>query len=167
MSIDDMPVRNRRLTVSLTKPPAPGFAIVALVGLAGCGGGPVPIYPVVGEVRLDGNPIGDRIAGATVLFEPTEEAQDGKVYSARGLIDEQGHYELTTFSAGDGAMAGRHRVAVVVHSGSAGVYEDKDQPGAPPRRVVPVHYASIKTSGLEVEVLPQSNHLNLDLKTSP
>ena len=38
--------------------------------LAGCGGGgPVATYPVEGEVRLDGNPVGDRIAGASVLFE--------------------------------------------------------------------------------------------------
>ena len=142
--------------------------MLALGWLAGCGGGdPVATYPVEGEVRLDGNPVGDRIVGASVLFEPTATAENGKAYSARGLIDKNGHYHLTTFSPGDGAMVGRHRVAVVVPSSVSGAREHLSQQVAPPPRLVPIRYASLNTSGLEVEVLPQANQLDLDLQSSP
>ena len=107
--------------------PAAWLAVVALGWLGGCGGSPVPTFPVEGEMRLDGDPIGDRIAGASVLFEPNGPAEDGKVYSARGLVDKDGRYRLTTFSPGDGATTGTHRVAVVVPSGISGVYEGSNQ----------------------------------------
>jgi len=46
------------------------LAVVALGWLGGCGGGPVPTFPVEGEMRLDGDPIGDRIACSSRTDRP-------------------------------------------------------------------------------------------------
>jgi hypothetical protein len=81
-----------------------GFLFALLVAAAGgCGGKNKPVR-VEGIVTLDGNPL----AGATITFVPEQEGRR----PASGVTDDDGSFELTTFQAGDGALAGDYKVTV-------------------------------------------------------
>src|SRR5262245_58302614 len=78
---------------------------VSLLALVGCGrSGGFETAKVKGVVTLDGKPF---TAGGTVVFEPERQ---GKM--AIGSIEADGTFNLTTYKKGDGAIVGRHRVAV-------------------------------------------------------
>lgn len=122
--------------------------LVALALLVGCGN---KTYPVEGQVVFeDGSPAKD-LAGYYIMFQ--SEDQTG---GANGLIHADGSFSVGTFNDGDGALRGKQRVAIA--------------PPAPevhkPR--LPVHlsdrYASFDTSGLEVEIKPQSNRLTIQVE---
>lgn len=77
--------------------------LVALcVLLAGCGSG-AKLGRVTGTVSVDGKPV----TQGTIMFIPA----DGK--AAVGSIGPDGHYTLTTFDDGDGALVGEHRVTIL------------------------------------------------------
>ena len=90
------------------------FGFAALGACAGCGGGP-KTYKVDGVVILDGKPL----AGATVAFMP--QAQDGHL--ARGLTDQDGKFQLSTFGTNDGAVRGEYKVTVI-KEGTSGAAPD-------------------------------------------
>ena len=81
--------------------------IVVLVSLTGCGDdGRVPTYEVQGKVVFkDGSPL----QGGSVicLSDSTEHSM-----SARGNIAEDGTFTLGTYESDDGAIAGKHLVAI-------------------------------------------------------
>ena len=132
------------------------LAVIALVTCAtGCSGNPAPTYPVRGTVRLDGKPL----ARGTVLFEPAAPGPDGKVHSARATIGPDGSYRLSTFGEHDGAVAGRHRAVVLASS------VNPENTGGTPEPVLPVKYASTRTSGLEYEVKPETDTIDIELTT--
>ena len=95
----------------------------------------------------------------TVLFEPTAPAGDGNVHSARAMIEPDGTYRLSTFGEADGAVAGQHCAVVLASSVNPETMGGAIQPA------VPVKYGSIRTSGLKYEVKPESNIINIELKT--
>jgi len=71
--------------------------------LLGCGGsGGKETAEVRGTVTLDGMPY---TQGGTITFRP-----EGGGKMATGYIESDGTYALTTYSAGDGAVLGRHQV---------------------------------------------------------
>ncbi len=80
------------------------LAVALLLAGAGCSGADKPVK-VEGTVTLDGKPL----AGATVSFEP-EDQQGG--HSANGFTDKDGHFKLTTYNTGDGALRGNYNVVV-------------------------------------------------------
>lgn len=84
------------------------LAWTLLLGLAaGCGGDSanrLPVYKVRGKVSFVGAPV----IGADVTFF-NEETQR----SAFGKTDDRGEFELTTYGANDGAVAGKHTVKIV------------------------------------------------------
>jgi hypothetical protein len=82
----------------------PLLTIVLLIGVSGCRG--PRLYPVRGKVVYkDGSPL----SGGMVVFETAE--GDAKV-SAVGPIRADGTFELGTYRARDGALAGKYRVLV-------------------------------------------------------
>ncbi len=108
----------------------------------GCGPQHPPTYPVQGRVEFaNGNPVK---AGSVELL-----AVDLKV-NARGTIDEQGRFTLTTFEDGDGAVAGKHRCVVVQMI----IAEKLGQAAGSQYGVVHPRFASYATSGLECEIKP-------------
>ena len=129
--------------------------LALLACVVGCSGNPAPTYPVQGTVRLDGKPM----ARGTVLFEPAEPGPDGKVHSARATIGPDGTYRLSTFGQYDGAVAGRHHAVVLASSANP------ESTGGTAEPVLPTKYGSPRTSGLEYEVMPQSNTIDIDLST--
>jgi hypothetical protein len=108
-----------------------------LLGAAGCGS---RLQPVRGKVTYpDGRPVTEGM----VVFEARD---DKEPITARGEIQPDGSYQLSTFKPGDGARLGKHRVLVAPKFDPNAV----DGPAKPPP--FDPRYADFKTSGLEVEV---------------
>jgi len=87
---------------------------------------------------------------------------------ARGQIQSDGSFTLTTYKEGDGAVAGMHDCVVVQFVMAEGISGHRPSTMG----VVDRRYASYSTSGLKAEISPDhSNELNLKvdgiLKTQP
>ena len=82
------------------------MAVLSLFfAVAGCSDGRLPTYPVSGQVVFaDGSPV----HVGTVELKSREHG-----IHARGEIDKDGHFVLSTYEPGDGAVAGRHDCVVV------------------------------------------------------
>ncbi|MBM4004576.1 MAG: carboxypeptidase regulatory-like domain-containing protein [Planctomycetes bacterium] len=117
------------------------FAWGLLLSLTGCSN-PLRTYPVSGKVVFDD---GSPVRVGTIEFK----SMDHQV-QARGTIERDGSYHLTTFQENDGAVAGRHRVVVVQMI----VVEDAPGIKVGKRGVVHPKFNSYSTSGLELEVVP-------------
>jgi hypothetical protein len=129
--------------------------------ILGCGGPGVGMQKVTGKVTVAGSPMQD----ITVTFLPTS----GR--PASGITDSSGNFTLATFSKGDGAVEGKHKVSfayrpVKPSDGSGGKpanIPDSSMsapakggaggttPGAPPAPFN-AKYSSPETSGIEVEI---------------
>jgi hypothetical protein len=125
--------------------------------LAGCGGGSDPdrldTVSAGGTVTYNGVPV----EGASVTFMP--QSEDG--HGAVGTTDEEGHFELTTYEPGDGAVVGDYKVKITkieaqgaLSQEEAQAYEEKGQTPPPIRAKsdLPLQYANPDTSGLTQEV---------------
>jgi hypothetical protein len=126
------------------------FALCVLLGgvpgLAGCGSG---YYPVRGKVTLeDGTPV----RKGMVVFENAEGTQ-----MARGRIESDGSYRLSTAKPGDGVRPGRYRVAIAA-------LDLTDVPDEKKRLPFDVKYTRHQTSGLEIEVKAGPNDIPIELK---
>jgi len=123
--------------------------VAAAVVAGGCGPGRPTTVPIRGSVTLDGKPV----AQATVLFVPAAGGVPG-----RGVTDADGGFTLTTFAEGDGAITGKHRVAVSkIKVTGVDATEDGMLPATVSGEVrtiwvTPQKYADASTSGLEVDV---------------
>jgi len=80
------------------------------------------------------------VEGAQVMFMPTQ----GR--PATGKTNADGHFTLSTFGTGDGAILGHHAVTIAKRVPLS------DQPYAPERSEVPERYASTAKSGLTADV---------------
>jgi hypothetical protein len=81
------------------------FVTLSLIGLffvGGCDSRPSRV-PVSGKVLIDGEPL----TYGAVVFSP----EGGRQSS--GIIDNAGHFTLTCFEPGDGALVGKHRIQVL------------------------------------------------------
>ena len=83
---------------------------------------------------------------------------------ARATTDENGSYRLGTRAPGDGAVAGSHRVAVVLRGPDKPIppdkvgqmmEEDMEGSGDP---LIPVRYFSATTSGLTASIEPDGDN---------
>jgi hypothetical protein len=117
---------------------------------AGCAdGGRAPVYPVRGQILLNGKPL----AEAIVTFH----LQDGGVSDAlpSGHTDAEGRFALTSYQPQDGAPAGAYAISVVCF---------RAQPlrkgvESAAQNVVPSRYANAATSKLTATVVPGNNEL--------
>jgi hypothetical protein len=125
----------------------------ALIMLAGCNRSSQESQ-VSGRVKLDGSEIGP----GTVVFAP---ADGGK--PAIGSIEADGSYTLNT-SREPGLAAGKYKVAVSIRELPKNV-KRSDQP--PPGKLrIPGKYELNTTSGLEYDVAPGRNTIEIDLNNS-
>lgn len=120
--------------------------VILLVGAAGCGAG---LHPVRGKVTL---PDGTPLAGGQVVFQREGE---GETISARGDIEADGSYSLSTQTPGDGAPMGKYKV--IVNPPPAVDAE------APAKRAPAAKYSDFSTSGLEFEVNPGMNEFPIQV----
>jgi hypothetical protein len=136
-----------------------GCLVVALsltALLSGCGGG---TNPVEGQlVWKDGSPAKE-LQGSFVLFELSE-----KQTSARGMIQADGSFRLTTNKPNDGALAGEHTV-MVVEVGRQHLGGPDGTALAP--GVMDARFSDPRTSGLKATVRPATNKITLTVEHPP
>jgi hypothetical protein len=133
------------------------FGLAAML-LAGCNRGGLTLAKVSGRVTIDGRPVKEGV----ILFVP--ERGPG----ASGPIDD-GRYFLTTRTAGDGAVVGRHKVyfAPKPPPGDPNVaaHETAAPPPPPKSDFPPPRYATPENSGLSVEVQPGANAADFEVSS--
>ena len=82
----------------------PLVAIVALLGCSSQKGSPK--FPVTGRVLVNGEPAG----GMYIRFHALQEDLDGQDAQPVAITDEEGRFELSSFTGGDGAAAATYHV---------------------------------------------------------
>ncbi len=134
-------------------------AITLCLLLSGCSD-QLRTYPVSGKVQFT---TGGAVHVGTVELKSREHN-----VQARGQIQKDGSFTLTTYKDGDGAIAGTHDCVIVQFVMAEGISRHK------PSRVgvVDRRFASYSTSGLTAEISPdKKNELILEvdglLKSQP
>lgn len=125
--------------------------------ICGCGDGRLETYLVKGRVTFtDGAPL----PRGTIEFQPALQAVNAKSadptgrVGARGAINEDGTFEMSTFEPGDGAIEGKHRVLV-----TAGLPPGPIDPFAPNSKpLIHARFQRFETSGLEFTVTPDGEN---------
>ena len=150
---------------------SPLVILAGLVVAAGCKGSATdrpPTEEVSGTVTLGGDPV----EGAIVTFVPA--VKDGE--SAVGMTDASGKYTLTTWEAGDGALAGDYAVKIVKFEAAAadqtGVVADEEGAYLPTdpndtgqqTNLLPEKYSNPGTSGLTATVAAGPNTIDFSLE---
>jgi hypothetical protein len=107
--------------------------LVMMVLSAGCSDGKPKRVPIAGKVLIDGKPL----TLGSIQFVPEGARPSG------GAIDRDGHFVLSCYVRGDGAVIGAHRVRVT----AAQNVSEKEL-----RWEAPKMYADIATSGIVVHV---------------
>lgn len=122
-------------------------------GVVGCEPGRKATYPVSGKVVFaDGSPL---ITGGIVLFESI--AAEGQSVIARGVVQDDGTFRLSTFEEGDGARAGKYRILVRAKRDAT----DYRERGIIPRPVIDSRYENYETSGLQFTVEENNNEFKV------
>lgn len=124
------------------------LAALVAVGLAGCGSSKT--HPVRGTIHFKDGEVAKELAGGTVEFESLDQR-----VSARGDIQADGTFRLTTYDSGDGAVPGQHKVVIVPR------VQNPDRPGPPP--VIHPRYERLETTDLVITVERKSNNLRLEV----
>jgi hypothetical protein len=120
--------------------------LTVLVGVAGCGSGRSAVngrvtYPD-GSPLTEGNVIGQMGEGVNSV-------------TVQGIVKRDGSFSWGTEREGDGAVPGKYRVAVVPRGlGDAELAQGK-RPAVDPK------YSNPQTSGIEFEVKPGRNKLDI------
>lgn len=121
-------------------------AFAALLGAVGCGS---DRYPVSGKVTLEdgsplteGNVVGEMGTGADRVM-------------VQGDVRPDGSFEWGTLRPGDGAKPGRYKVIVLPRALGDSELAQGMQPDVDDK------YSRYETSGIEFEVKPQKNELNI------
>jgi len=122
--------------------------LVLAVGLGlltvGCSSGKLPLASAGGKVTYQGKPL----EFGTILFQPT-----GGGLTARGEIQPDGTFVLGTYSDGDGAVIGKHKISITCNDTQRPGYTLA--PGAEAtvgKSLIPEKYTEAETSGLQAEV---------------
>jgi len=130
-----------------------GLLVSAIVG---CGGHEV--YPVQGMVvYADGSPATD-LENYVVTFESVDRqaTSDQPGVSASGTVKADGTFTVSTYEANDGAVPGKHRVAL-----SPEVQASDEAVG---EEIIDPKFYTFETSGLEVTITPGTNEVTLTVK---
>lgn len=126
---------------------------IGLLGIVGCGSGREKTYPVEGIVVFKD---GSHVKVGTV---ETKSLRTG--VQARGTIDQDGRFTLSTFENNDGAVAGDHQVVIVQFIQVEGIKNYRPSTMG----VVNRKHASYATSGLVMRVDPNGpNQVKLEVE---
>lgn len=124
--------------------------------LAGCGNSDeLPTGEVHGVVKYQGKPL----PSGSVTFIP-----DGPGKAASGEIQADGSYTLTTYSQGDGATIGGHKVMIISEKDTSELPAESAAANVDLSLIPEKYGMSPKTSGLTAEVKEGDNEINFDLE---
>jgi hypothetical protein len=127
------------------------LSLLVLLFVCGCSSGK-RTYAVDGEIQYDDGKPAVELVGGSVEFDLI-----GGKTTARGQIDADGHFKLTTFKSNDGALPGKHRVLIM----QPVMTRDAK---APPPDVIDRKYRTYDTSKLEATVEEKSNYITLKVE---
>jgi hypothetical protein len=131
-----------------------GLLLSCLMLIAGgCGPSHPPTYPVIGKVVFEN---GEACQLGTIEFRSLDH-----LVSARGKIEKDGAFKLSTWEPDDGAVAGKHQVIVqqLIITEDLSFAAHGHGPRVNPR------YGDYATSGLEVFVeAVEKNEVTVTLK---
>ena len=126
------------------------FASLLLTISPGCDAPPEATYPATGRVSFEGEPV----KGAIVTFVPE------KGRPATATSEDDGSFELSTFSPGDGAVAGRHTVTIIQTNPG----DEMILAGAPSKSSIPEKYTMPQKTPFTFDVKPDGdNHFDLNM----
>jgi hypothetical protein len=108
----------------------------------------VPVHPVAGAIKYQGRPV----VGAFVSLHP-KTATEG-VPNPRATVEKDGSFTVSTYNGNDGAPEGEYIVTVQWYKP---VRQGNDLVGGP--NVLPVKYASARTSDVKIRVAAGKNQL--------
>lgn len=126
-----------------------GVACLTLLALNGCGSSAPRTYRIPGKLTYDD---GTPVTGASVVLQTTVKDQ---AVVARGMATPDGKFELTTFTEGDGVVAGDHQVSI-----SPVPIAEGTKPLGPP---IPSQYWDFSTSQLTTSITPQTSEIVITL----
>lgn len=139
------------------------FGITATILMAsGCDSSSVrmEVHPVRGRVVVKGKPA---VNAQVSLFAVDDALKAPDAPFPRGTTTEDGYFELTSYTAGDGAPAGKY-VVTVIWRARAGESDDPEINDSMPDQLRG-RYSDPETSTLQVEVKAMENELpTLELK---
>jgi hypothetical protein len=119
----------------------------------GCGSNRPSMAPVEGKVVYQGKPL----EFGSVLFQPDAGPP------ARGVIQSDGTFHLSTYRDGDGAALGVNRVQITCNDlQRPGAADTNHEPGLG-KSHIPQKYARYDTSGLTVEVRARNEPVVFEL----
>jgi hypothetical protein len=138
------------------RPFYPGIwgALVVLGVLGGCSQSKEPwevVYPVSGTVKFEGKPV----AGAVVTFIPQDKSLP-KTVRPTAITEEDGTFEVGTYSQADGAPAGSYKVLVTHYT----VTGDAENP-IPGPNDLPQKYSKVEETDLQVTIEAQETELKV------
>lgn len=117
--------------------------MVLCCALTGCNQGKQHVVPFRGKVMYKNQPL----TNGSVMFQP----ENG--IHARGNIQADGTFELTTYREGDGATVGKNKVRIVsTVGGNTDASQGETSTGS---STIPESYNDFSTTPLEVEVPPE------------
>jgi len=100
-----------------------------------------PTYPVSGRVTY---PNGTPLPGGTIDFDAVD--LKGNLANATGIIEKDGSFRVYTFQENDGAVVGKHRVAILPPPTS------EERGGRRISNAVDSRFTEFESSGLTVTV---------------
>jgi hypothetical protein len=117
------------------------LSIIAILALSGCSSEKrVSVFPVAGKLSFQGRPA----AGAQVVLHPVNTSESNKV-APTATVQSDGSFVITAYEPGDGAPDGDY-VATIQW------YRFSKELNGPGPNVIPVKYASPRTSPIKVSV---------------
>ncbi|QDT13772.1 hypothetical protein K239x_57920 [Planctomycetes bacterium K23_9] len=128
------------------------------ITFVGCSGGATNVFPAGGIVRFAD---GQLLREGTVEFELVGKENAA---TATGEIQPDGSFLLGTFAVDDGAIAGKHRVAVIA---DVPIGTGAERPGVIAEAKLDQKYRDFDTSGLEFTVRESSNHFVIEVDYFP
>jgi len=123
--------------------------------VSGCGDSARETYPVSGLVRF---PDGSVLRDGSVEFELIGRKPP---VTATGMIGPDGTFTLGTFAVGDGAIPGKHRVAVI---SNYSIGTGAERPGLIPETKLDQRFSGFGTSGITLDVAPDDNQLIIEVE---
>lgn len=141
------------MTTSSSRRSCRALSCLFTVLLGSCSGSSLESH-VSGIVTLDGEPVGPGI----VVFSPVNSSKP-----ATGSVESDGTYLLNT-NRESGLSPGRYQVSLSVREVPQNMQRgDRPPPG---KLLIPDKYESTATSGLEFEVVPGDNTIDIKLTSS-
>ena len=142
-----LPTSDRTPPRAATGLTLPVVILLLLASVVGCGGDRVERIPVRGQVLYQDKPVGF----GNIMFQPL-----GGGEIARGAIQSDGSFVLSTKQDGDGVQVAQCRVRVTAFEAQRGEAADPSKMEMPMgESAIPEKYQSFGASGIVVVVAPE------------